>query len=391
MKSLSLLCAFILSAGCSNSADPLSPDDAGTDIAGQIGCVAQLVAGEKYTCARKSDGTLWCWGMNSEGQLGDGTTAGRGTPVQVAALGAGVVQVSAGGSHTCARKRDGSLWCWGWNATGALGDGTRIGRKIPIQVTALGNEVAQVSAGTAETCARKTDGTLWCWGGSRLSDRGPLKSTTPVQITSLGTSVTDVAVGTEDVCARKIDNSLWCWGHSVKGQLANGKAADQDNPVQVTSFGTTVAEVSLGYYNACVRKTDGSLWCWGDLAHSGDGSTTGSRIPVQVSTLGTSVTQVSVKFVHSCARKIDGSTWCWGVNVDGQIGDATTMTRTIPVQVAALGSRVDEIATGFAHTCARTAEGAVWCWGANDFDQLGIGRKSTQELTPVQTLLTCSQ
>src|SRR5262249_46728698 len=123
---------------------------------------ADVSVGGYHTCARKTDGTLWCWGDNVVGMLGDGTTTNRDVPVQVTALGNSVAEVSAGEDHTCARKTDGTLWCWGYNNDGQLGDGTEVSESPPVQVDALGTGVGQVSAGGDFTCARKTDNSLWC-------------------------------------------------------------------------------------------------------------------------------------------------------------------------------------------------------------------------------------
>src|SRR5262245_54468382 len=138
--------------------------------------VAEVAVGEYHCCARKTDGTLWCWGRNNYGQLGDGATVDKTTPVQAGAstLGNGVAEVALGEYHGCARKTDGTLWCWGRNNYGQLGDGRAVDKATPVQagVSTLGNAVAEISLGDSHTCARRTDGTLWCWGYNYVGQLG---------------------------------------------------------------------------------------------------------------------------------------------------------------------------------------------------------------------------
>ncbi|MBI4700423.1 MAG: hypothetical protein HY744_04520 [Deltaproteobacteria bacterium] len=205
---------------------------------------------EVHTCARKADGTLWCWGSNEKGQLGDGTTKGQDcngwpckpSPQQVPALGTSVVEVSAGEGHTCARTGSQKLWCWGNNAGGQLGSGTVLPELSPVPVTALGASVVEVSAGYNHTCARKGDGTLWCWGsnGSGQLGDGTTKgqdcsgwcNALPVQVTALGTAVVEVSAGYNHTCARKQSGTVWCWGKNQLGQLGDGTTIDRPTPVQ---------------------------------------------------------------------------------------------------------------------------------------------------------------
>jgi alpha-tubulin suppressor-like RCC1 family protein len=240
------------------------------------------VSGRSSSCARKTDGTLWCWGENGDGAVGDGTIQNRPLPVQVASLGAGVAQVSMGESHTCARRTDGTVWCWGRNAEGELGDGTTMNSSAPLQVAAVGTNAIQIAAGGHRTYARKVDGTFWCWGSGWFGD-GPahLFPSGPVQVATLGPSVADVSVGGGHACSRKIDGTLWCWGQNDYGGLGDGTTENRGTPVQVTGVGTSVAQVSASdvYGLTCARKLDGTVWCWGDntSGNVGDGTTAGVR------------------------------------------------------------------------------------------------------------------
>jgi alpha-tubulin suppressor-like RCC1 family protein len=226
--------------------------------------VAELSAGVQHACARKSDGTLWCWGLDDAGQLGlgfgsdpycpDGTTLGspcRTSPVQVTAL-SNVASISAGGGNTCAQKSDGTLWCWGRNDYGQIGDGTSSGQSChyvtckptPVQLTSLGSNVVSFSIGWSHTCVVKNDGTLWCWGWNgygQLGDGTLNDSPSPIQVNALGTTVADVSAGNYFTCARKSDGTLWCWGRNDYGPLGDGTIEGQvcnsvlckPSPVQV--------------------------------------------------------------------------------------------------------------------------------------------------------------
>jgi alpha-tubulin suppressor-like RCC1 family protein len=327
--------------------------------------VVYVDGGGWHTCAIKQDKSLWCWGENSHGQLGDGTNVSKNIPVQI--LSSGVVHVSvgadytAGNGHTCAIKEDGSLWCWGSNWAGQLGDGTNIDKNTPVQIMPSG--VAYVSAGWSYTCAIKTDGSLWCWGAG--------SSNTPVQIMSSG--VVSVSVGAGHVCTIKSDGSLWCWGYNRYGQLGDGTNTDREVPVQIMSSG--VVSVSAGWGHTCAIKQDKSLWCWGNNWHGqiGDGTNISRNIPIQI--MSTGVLSVSAGGFHTCAVKTDGSLWCWGTNWAGQlgVGNATYVwRRNMPIQI--MQSEVVSVDTGsMYHTCAVKADGSLWCWGGNLYGEIGDG------------------
>jgi alpha-tubulin suppressor-like RCC1 family protein len=329
--------------------------------------VVQFSAGENHTCAVKTDGSLWCWGNNSYGQLGDGTYTDRNTPVQI--MSSGVSSVALGGYHTCAVKTDGSLWCWGYNGSGQLGDGTYTSRNTPVQIMSSG--VSSVALGGYHTCAVKTDGSLWCWGRNgygQLGDGTNTSRNTPVQIMSSG--VSSVAAGEYHTCAVKTDGSLWCWGVNWYGQLGDGTYTSRTTPVQIMSSG--VSSVALGGYHTCAVKTDGSLWCWGVnwYGQLGDGTNTTRTTPVQIISSG--VSSVALGYYHTCAVKTDGSLWCWGANQIGQLGNGTRVQKTTPYPVITPAGALS-ISVGRIHSCAIKTDGSLWCWGNNSSGQLGNG------------------
>ncbi len=364
---------------------------------GSAGCAVEIDVGDHHACARMTDGTLWCWGLNQNGQVGDGTTAPRQAPVKVDTLGTGAAEAGTGGYHTCARKTDGTLWCWGLNDFGQLGDGPKVSQPKPTQVKALGSDVANVALGAMHSCARKTDGTVWCWGLNdfgQLGDGTMANASVPQPVKALG-AVASVSAGGAHSCARKTDGTGWCWGRNESGQLGDGTTVNSSGPVKVAALGTDTYEVAAGGEHTCVRKTDNTLWCWGanTFGQLGNGSSSGSPAPVAVSELGTAVSAVALGSTHSCARKADWTLWCWGENSSGQLGINSYDKKPSPVQVNGLGNAVVEVAVGsYANTCARKSDGSVWCWGMGN--ALGDGTSGAEACnsqmctpSPVKTAL----
>lgn len=362
---------------------------------------SQVTAAGSHSCARKADGTAWCWGANNGG-LGDGSLIERYTPLRLTALGNTVASIAAGAGQTCARKADGTAWCWGDNTFGQIGDGTDTSRHTPVPVATLGTSVAQIGAGLIHTCARKTDGTVWCWGDNSLGqigDGGSGGAFSPVPVAGL-TGVGAISLGTYHSCARKLDGTVWCWGYNFTGQLGDGTTIQRNAPVQVVGLAGAV-EVAAGHTHSCARKSDGTVWCWGNNQDGelGDGTTVQRLTPVPVTALGTNAAELSAggSFggvsdppfggAFTCARKIDGTLWCWGRNTRGQLGDGTTVSRTTPGQVTALGNAVAEVSAGATQACALKTDGTFWCWGHSPNGGLGDGT-ALQRLQPVLVTFT---
>jgi alpha-tubulin suppressor-like RCC1 family protein len=297
-------------------------------------------------------------------------------------------RLSAGFTVTCAIKVDGSLWCWGSNYDGQLGTGSFVGQSVrPVVLSTLGRNVVEVAVGDAKGCARDLHGALWCWGAYYVGDGTNTTQLAPVEIASLGATLPGIAVGEDHICAITTDHALWCWGRNNFGQLGDGTTAPRPSPVQVTALGTEVVEVAASFERTCARKQDGTLWCWGynGVGQLGDGTDTDRHTPVQVTALGASVTQVSTGYYHTCARTTDGAVWCWGANDSGQLGSDTTDTLN-PTQVSALGTSVTKLSSGSGgqiHSCAIETDHTLWCWGGNFEGELGNGT-TVGSTTPIQ-------
>jgi alpha-tubulin suppressor-like RCC1 family protein len=406
------IAAICFTLGCGETETSTGGRSAGGGGAGGGGTPSPcaFAAGLRHTCAQAGDATLWCWGENEVGQLGKGSPGGSAcdglcepSPVRVADLDASVVEVAAGYHHTCARMADGSLWCWGENGSGRLGDGTTADHAAPIPVAALGNGVAQVGGGLEHTCARTNDAAVWCWGENlhhQLGDNTIDDKSSPQQVVALSNDVAEIAVKHEHACARKTDGSLWCWGDNGAGQTGNGTFADTPAPEPNAALGNAVASVAAASLHTCALKTDGTVWCWGDNFYGqlGDGTTDGqpcgvsSRCkpaPVQAA-IGADNAAIAAGSSHTCALKTNGTLWCWGQNSDGQLGNGSTADSVTPIQVIALGTPVVAASAGVNHTCARTADGAYWCWGASFHGEMGNGATEILQATPVQPSLACN-
>jgi len=348
-------------------------------------------SGGEHTCAVKNDGSAWCWGRNNVGQLGDGSTADRHLPTVVSGLSSNVSAISAGAYHTCAIKTDGSVWCWGLNHVGQLGDGTTTNRLVPTAVGALSANVDAISAGTLHTCAITFDGNfsrVWCWGSNtsgQLGDGTTTNRTVPVSSLS-AEFIIDVSAGNRHTCA--IEGSAWfgasylyCWGANEDGELGDGTTVNRVTPTLIMDGTDSPISISAAWGHTCAVKADGSAWCWGynPAGELGDGTTTSRHVPTAVSGLDSGVARISAGGFHTCAVKSDGSVLCWGSNSEGQLGVGTTTDHLVPTAVSGLGSGVSAISSGIDfyedhdHTCARKTSGFIWCWGYNGDGRLGDG------------------
>ena len=334
-------------------------------------------------------GSLWAWGLNFAGQLGDNTTVAKSSPVQTIAGGTNWKQVSCGG-FTSAIKTDGTLWTWGYNSFGQLGDNTTAWRSSPVQTISAGTNWKQVACGVYHTSAIKTDGSLWTWGYNpygQLGDNTTVDKSSPVQTVAGGTNWKQVACGYYHTSAIKTDGSLWTWGNNNYGQLGDNTNTAKSSPVQTISAGTNWKQIACGGYHTTAIKTDGTLWTWGynSQGQLGDNTTAWRSSPVQTIAGGTNWKQVACGSGHTSAIKTDGTLWTWGYNGYGQLGDNTIVSKSSPVQTIAGGTNWKQVACGSNHTSAIKTDGTLWTWGYNYSGQLGDNTQVNKS-SPVQTI-----
>lgn len=356
---------------------------------------AKVAAGDYHSLALDPDGTVWMWGDNSYGQLGDGTFGSRAIPFQNRNL-SGVVDVTGGPNHSVAIEANGTVWAWGPNWNGQLGDGTTVQHLIPNQVSGLTGAIA-VGAGSYHTIALRADGTVWAWGyngDGELGDGTGDDSYVPVEvITESGHPLHDVvaiAAGSYHNVAVKSDGTVWTWGYNGDGELGDGTNTDRHYATQVPSLSNVLRVKAGAYHSAALTGGDAmqlraGVWAWGAnfAAQLGNGTFEDSNVPVAIASSG-DVVDFAEGYSHTVALKSDGTVWAWGSNVAGESSGESTLPVADPVVVPGLASIVS-VAAGSAHSLALATNGLIYAWGANGSRQLGIGT-GRSESAPTPTL-----
>ena len=348
--------------------------------------------GGGFVCALTRAGAVRCWGDNSRGQLGDGSTTDRSTPGEVVGLGSGVRSITAGGSHACALTVAGAVRCWGNNDHGQLGDGTTTDRSTPVEVAGLGSGVRSLAAGYGSTCVVDGSRAAKCWGDNhdgQLGDGTNLERLRPVPVVG-GSGLRSVAVSYNHACALSTAASVACWGW-MSGMTAGGGGEGSTTlsatPLPVKDMWAEVRSVAVGSAFSCVLTVGGGVKCWGTNDHGelGINEFSDRETPEDVVGLGSGLAAVAAGYVHACAVTTVGTVTCWGWNKYGQLGDGTAIDRFKPVSVNGLGN-IQSVSAGESETCAVSLTGAVQCWGRNDQGQLGDGT-TTDRTTPVMVSL----
>lgn len=353
--------------------------------------IAGISAGYFHTCALSTSGDVRCWGQNQAGQLGNGTTTDSPTPVSVTGLSSVVVaSVSAGLDRTCVLTTGNAIKCWGRNTYGELGNGTTSDSPAPVNVTGLSSGAVAVSTGGYHTCALTTAGGVKCWGDNADGDLGngsTGNSSTPVDVVGLSSGVATVSAGYLHTCALTTAGGVKCWGDNFYGELGDATTVNSATPVDVSGLTSGVVAIAAGDGSTCAVLAGGHAKCWGsnDNNQLGNASSSGpqtcsglpcSPVPVDVSGLTSGVADISAGALPTCALMTAGGVKCWGINNDGELGDGTTAESNIPVDVTGFATGVGHISDGYQHACALTMAGGVKCWGNNRHGQLGNGSSS---------------
>jgi alpha-tubulin suppressor-like RCC1 family protein len=339
-----------------------APANASADVAGTVS------AGSDQTCAVTGSGTALCWGDNASGELGNGSGDRQSlTPVQVSGLSAGVSAVSTSSADSCALTAKGGVQCWGDNTEGQLGPGSSDPQSLtPVDVTGLSSPISAIAAGGQQACALTTSGGVQCWGAGSatpvavlsggitaisvgsdhacaLDTAGGVKcwdagSTSPVDVTGLSSGISAIAAGDGYTCALTTAGGVQCWGDNGAGQLGNDSTDDSPTPVGVTGLSSGAIAIAAGDDHACAVTGTGAVQCWGDNASGelGNGSQTSSSTPVKVTGLQTGVAAISAGSAHTCAVTDGGAARCWGSDGEGRLGDGLTEDSDVPVPVSGL-------------------------------------------------------
>jgi photosystem II stability/assembly factor-like uncharacterized protein/alpha-tubulin suppressor-like RCC1 family protein len=344
-----------------------------------------IAAGRVHTCGLTSGGGVKCWGDNSYGQLGDGTTTQRFTPVDVIGLTSGVRAIASSGlgdssNYTCALTSGGGVKCWGANENGELGDGTRTRRLTPVDVKGLTKGIRAIAIGSHHTCALTSGGEVKCWG--LYSESGSIP--TPTDVSGLAGGVKAISAGMGYTCALTSSGGVKCWGGNTYGVLGGGTLTARQTTVNVSGLTSGVTAITASGLHTCALTSGGGVKCWGYNwdGQLGDGTYSIRAAPVDVRGLTDGVAAISGGYAHTCALTSGGGVQCWGDNGFGQLGDGTHTDRAAPVDVRGLTKGVKAIfASGANFTCALTSDDEFKCWGNNFFGGMPFGT-NIQALNP---------
>jgi alpha-tubulin suppressor-like RCC1 family protein len=349
----------------------------------------KIDAGSYHTCAITTTELPLCWGFNQNGELGNNATASSLLPTAVSG-GLNFRQVSGGKFHSCAVSLAGDGYCWGSNLEGQLGRAGEIKSVTPV-LNAKAITFSAISVGRAHSCGIRLDGLAYCWGSNTDGQLGFMTEHSSVdtagRVRTLGPRFNQIAAGGLHNCGITLIGETLCWGFNDQGQLGNGGTItifpDTTGPSSLTPvLGAPVFDsVTAGYKHTCALDAAGLAYCWGDNAFGqlGDGTTTTRLAPVPVAG-GTTFIALSAGFYHTCGIATGGAAYCWGRNspnelqesVGGQIGDGTTTSKSSPALVSG-GLLFKSLSAGEVTTCGVTTTGTAYCWGDNEYGQLGTG------------------
>lgn len=351
-----------------------------------LGAMAARGFGWLYKAVTGSAGyQAWAWGANLSGQLGDGTTTAKSSPIQIGST-ADISFITGNNQVLAIIKTDGTLWMVGANNNGQLAQGNTTNRSSPVQVGTETNWAFVSITGVGGVRAIKTNGTLWVWGNNNNGELGTgvtgVNYSSPVQVGAL-TNWSKASGGNQYSLFLKTDGTMWSVGINSNGQLGLGDTTNRSSPVQIGAL-TTWASIGNAANVGYAIKNDGTLWSWGanSAGQLGLGDTNGRSSPVQVGTLTTWAKVQPNGTGSSCAAiRTDGTLWVWGSNSQGQLAQNNITNRSSPVQV---GTATNWNTAGVnLQLIASTTSGQAWAAGFNSDGQLGIG-DTTNRSSPVQ-------
>jgi len=327
---------------------------------------------------------VYCWGGNEYGQMGNGKVdvlyAAYPIPTQIASMKYGYRAIAGGENHSCALSDVGGVMCWGSNSHGQLGTGSLSPEKVPepVQVVGLTSGVVGITAGFHHSCAITSAGAVLCWGRNsegQLGNGTEVNSSVPVPVSGLTSGIVAVEGGSFHTCALTSGGAMCCWGCNWYGELGDSTSNSKTVPTDVTGLSAGVKMISTGWHHSCAINSAGAALCWGVNAYwqLGDGTNVNKNSPNQVTGLTSGVRLISAGYYQDCAHTTSNQTYCWGSNPRGQVGDGTIETRSTPVLVSVLTSSLGMISADVEQTCAVTSNDEAYCWGLNDYGQVGVG------------------
>jgi alpha-tubulin suppressor-like RCC1 family protein len=354
----------------------------------QTGCWKKISGTVTHTLAIKNDGTLWAWGLNDSGQLGDGTLIDKDAPIQIG-LDNNWKEISTGQSHSLAIKNNGTLWAWGDNFQGELGNNSNTNSSVPIQITTNTNWKS-ISAGSFYSTALKNDGTLWSWGSNEVGQLGLGNLSDKLIPTQVGVSAfwKSISAGSSHTIALKTDNTIWGFGKNTLGSLGLGN--NNNFYLTPTQIGInndwkkiSVSKDYWGYPFSVGIKNDGTMWSTGNNPNGQIGNGSNSNNVYTFSQIGTQNDWADIEAgaSHSVALKNSGNIYSWGSNSVGQIGDGTNSDKFSPTLISTIQS-IQKISCGLNNSFIINSSGSYYAFGSNVYGNLGNG-STTNSNTPI--------
>ena len=373
---LSLVLALAVPALASTS--PAVVDERPADQVRLAG-MPDVAAGGEHSCGIKATGTLWCWGRNSYGQIGNGTASQDSEPpTQVGAL-TDWMTVTGGGASTCAIRTNRALYCWGLNHRGQIGDETRTVRAVPTQVPGA-SKWRSVSMGFFHTCGINSSDTLRCWGDNSAGQLGQGNEKQSLERQKVAGNWRSVSAGGWTTCATKVNGGLWCWGRNLFGQVGDGTYVDRSKPTRIGTSDNW-RQVDVSWTHTCARTSGGAVRCWGRNTQGqlGTGNTVGSATPRLVQG-GHKAASIGLAEGTSCLVESGGALWCWGDNRYSQIGSGGDAI----LNPTRRTGNYSAVSGGWLHVCAASGDASV-CWGNNERGQLGDGQTVRSKIPRIAT------
>jgi alpha-tubulin suppressor-like RCC1 family protein len=348
-------------------------------------------AGKFFTCAVNSAGAAKCWGSNDDDKLGNPSVVGStGVPVDVVGLGSDVLSVAAGWQHACGLTTAGAVKCWGAGSSNQLLNNYMGGSQVPVDIKGLSVPAVAITSGNTETCALTSSGAMLCWGSVECFTSDPQTimwdGVTPIGAAGFASGVTALSIGSTHDCAVVAGGAMKCCGGNLFGELGTSSTKDSFVPSGVLGLSTGTVAVAAGFSSSCAVTSAGTVLCWGSNLHGqlGNSFSGDTLAPTEVKGISSAVS-VTIGLNHACALTAKGGVKCWGWNFYGQLGNHSTADSFSPADVEGLESDVVSVSAGATHTCAVTTKGEVKCWGSNLFGELG-NDSSTSSDVPVDVI-----
>jgi alpha-tubulin suppressor-like RCC1 family protein len=335
-------------------------------------------------------GLTFSWGCNTSGQLGDNTSVSTSSPVIISGALSDWCRVSAGDCHNLAMRPNGSVWAWGYNTRGAVGDNTATIRSSPVSVVGGFSDWCQISAGNAHSLGLRTSGSAWAWGNNtngRLGDNTATSRSSPVSVVGGFSDWCQISGGGGHSLGLRTSGSAWAWGCNNFGQLGDNTTTSKSSPVSVVGGFSNWCQLRAGSTHNLALRTDGTAWAWGLNSNGplGDNTATSRLSPVSVVGGFSDWCQLSAGNGLSLGVRTSGSAWAWGVNSSGSLGDNTTTNKSSPVSVVGGFANWCQVSAGANHSLGVRTNGSAWSWGNNSQGRLG-DNTTTNASSPVSVV-----